>query len=169
MEFLFAPAFTLWGAPATWLELLAFVLALAMVGCNIREIHWGWPLAILSSLLYFGVFWRSKLYGDAVLQIFFAVVALWGWVQWLRGQRGDGSPLRVARLTQAALVAAVAAFLGYTAWIMRRIWLNAPNVERPELGTMARVLTIGWTINAVTGCTFLVLAKLGGQPLQFLQ
>ena len=51
--------------------------------------------------------------------------------------------------TSMLLVAAVAAFIGYTAWIMRRIWLNAPNVERPELGTMARVLTIGWTINAV--------------------
>ena len=71
--------------------------------------------------------------------------------------------------TSMLLVAAVAAFIGYTAWIMRRIWLHAPNVERPELGTMARVLTIGWTINAVTVCTFLVLAKLGGQPLQFLQ
>ena len=70
--------------------------------------------------------------------------------------------------TAIALVAAVAGFMAYTAWIMRRIWLNAPNVERAELGTMARVLTIGWTINAVTVCTFLVLAKLGGQPLQFL-
>ena len=29
---LFAPAFTLWGAPVTWLEMVAFVLALAMVG-----------------------------------------------------------------------------------------------------------------------------------------
>ena len=29
---LFAPAFSLWGAPASWLELIAFVLALAMVG-----------------------------------------------------------------------------------------------------------------------------------------
>ena len=74
---LFAPAFTLWGAPATWLELLAFVLALAMVGCNIREIHGGWPLAIASSLLYFGVFWQHRLYGDAGLQIFFALLALW--------------------------------------------------------------------------------------------
>ncbi|QDA57075.1 hypothetical protein [Thermomonas aquatica] len=67
------------------------------------------------------------------------------------------------------LVLAVAAFIAYTAWIMRRIWLNAFNVSRAELGTMARVLTIGWTINAVTVCVFLVLAKLGGQPLQFLQ
>jgi hypothetical protein len=33
---------------------------------------------------------------------------------------------------------------------------------------MARVLTFGWTINSVTVCTFLVLARLEGQPLQFL-
>ena len=101
-EWLFAPAFVLWGAPTSWLEVLAFVLALAMVGCNIREIHWGWPLAAISSVLYFGLFWRSKLYGDAALQIFFAVVALWGWLQWLRGRRGDGSALQVSRLTTAA-------------------------------------------------------------------
>ena len=98
MESLFAPAFTLWGSPTTWLEIAAVVIALAMVGCNIREIHWGWPLAIVSSLMYFALFWRSKLYGDASLQIFFAVVAFWGWFQWLRGVRPDGSALKVARL-----------------------------------------------------------------------
>ncbi len=81
----FAPAFSLWGTATTWLEVVAFVLSLAMVGCNIREIHWGWPLAAMSSLLYFALFWQNKLYGDASLQIFFAVVSLWGWMQWLRG------------------------------------------------------------------------------------
>ena len=103
-DFLFAPAFTLWGAAATWLEITAFALALAMVGCNIREIHWGWPLAIVSSLLYFAVFWRSRLYGDAALQIFFAVVACWGWFQWLGGHRSDGSALTVARLSRAGVL-----------------------------------------------------------------
>lgn len=106
---LFAEAFQLWGSPVTWLELVAVVLSLAMVGCNIREIHWGWPLAIVASLLYFALFWRSKLYGDASLQIFFAVVALWGWYQWLRGRRADGSALRVTRLPRRGLVAVVAA------------------------------------------------------------
>jgi nicotinamide mononucleotide transporter len=84
-------------------------VALAMVGCNIREIHWGWPLAIVSSLMYLAIFWRSKLYGDAALQVFFAVVALWGWFQWLRGVRADGSALRVARLSGRGLMAVVAA------------------------------------------------------------
>ncbi len=108
-EFLFADAFTVWGSPTSWLEITAVVLALAMVACNIRQIHWGWPLAIISSLMYFALFWRSKLYGDSVLQIFFAVVAFWGWFQWLRGRRADGSPIKVSRLTQRGLAVAVAA------------------------------------------------------------
>jgi nicotinamide mononucleotide transporter len=108
-DFVFATAFTLWGAPTSWLEIAAVAVALAMVGCNIREIHWGWPLAIISSLMYLAIFWRSKLYGDAVLQVFFAVVALWGWFQWLRGVRADGSALRVARLSARGLLAVVAA------------------------------------------------------------
>ena len=90
------------------LEVAAVVLALAMVFCNIREIHWGWPLAAASSLLYVEVFRESKLYGDAALQVFFAVVALWGWLQWLRGHRADGTSLHVARLTPRGLVIAIA-------------------------------------------------------------
>lgn len=91
------------------LELLAVVLALAMVVCNIREIHWGWPLAIASSALYFFIFWDAKLYGDASLQVFFAVLALWGWFQWLRGVRPDGSALKVARLPPRGLALTVGA------------------------------------------------------------
>ena len=95
---LFAEAFTLWGSAVTRLELVAFVLALAMVACNIAVIAAGWPLAIISSLLYFGLFWNSKLYGDASLQIFFAIIAAWGWWQWLRGTQADGRALRVRTL-----------------------------------------------------------------------
>jgi nicotinamide mononucleotide transporter len=95
---LFAAAFTVAGAPFTWLELIAFVLAVAMVVFNIRVNPLGWPLAIVSSLLYFALFWSSRLYGDASLQIFFALVALWGWWQWLRGTQADGSALRVRTL-----------------------------------------------------------------------
>ncbi len=103
LALLFAPAFTLWGSPTTWLEIVAVIAALAMVGCNIREIHWGWPLAMFSSLLYLALFWRSRLYGDAALQVMFIVVAGWGWRQWLRGTGESGRPLRVARLSRQGL------------------------------------------------------------------
>ncbi len=103
---LLAPAFSLWGSPVTWLEMLAFVLSLAMVVCNIRVNLVAWPLAIAASLLYFLLFWDSRLYGEASLQIFFAVVAGWGWWQWLRGREADGSALRVRYLSGRARLGA---------------------------------------------------------------
>lgn len=63
-------------------ELAGFVLSLAMVYCNIKEIHWGWPLAIASSALYGVVFWNTQLYGEASLQIMFILTSVWGWWQW---------------------------------------------------------------------------------------
>src|SRR3569623_927458 len=98
IDSLFTPAFTLWGSASTWLEIAAVVISLAMVVCNIREIHWGWPLAIIASLMYFALFWHSRLYGDGSLQIFFVVISMWGWWQWLRGANADGSALHVTRL-----------------------------------------------------------------------
>ena len=107
---LFAPAFGAWGTEVTWLECVAFALALAMVVLNIRVNPWAWPLAIASSLLYFALFWNSRLYGDASLQVFFALVAAWGWWQWLRGTAADGTRLRVTWLGARQRWALAAAF-----------------------------------------------------------
>ena len=94
-----APAFTLWGSPITWLEIVAVVLSIAMVWCNLRVNVTGWPLAIVASALYGVLFAASRLYGEATLQVLFIVVAFWGWWQWLRGRGGDGQPLRVHRMS----------------------------------------------------------------------
>lgn len=95
-ELLFSTAFTLWGFDTSWLELIAVLLAFAMIVCNIVELHWGWPLAAVSSALYFFLFWSQRLYGDALLQVLFVVLALWGWTVWLRGT--EGSPLPITRM-----------------------------------------------------------------------
>jgi nicotinamide mononucleotide transporter len=111
---LLVPAFSLWGSPVTWAEMLAFVLSLAMVVCNIRVDATGWPLAIAASLLYFLLFWNSRLYGEASLQLFFVLVAGWGWWQWLRGHARDGSALRVRSLQRRARIALIVAM--FAAW-----------------------------------------------------
>ncbi len=98
LDHLLSPAFSLWGTDSSWLEVIAFCLALAMVIGNIFEKLWAWPLAIISSALYFALFWHNRLYGDAALQVFFALLTCWGWLQWARGLRPDGSALRVSWL-----------------------------------------------------------------------
>lgn len=111
---LFVPAFELLGSPITWTEILAFGLAVWMVICNMRVHVLAWPLALLSSLLYFLLFWDGKLYGEASLQLVFASLALWGWWQWLRGKDASGQKLHVRLLSPRgrwlALVAVLAAW-----------------------------------------------------------
>lgn len=118
---LLLPAFEAFGSPITWLELVAFVLAVWMVICNMRVQVLGWPLALVSSLLYFLLFWSGKLYGEASLQLVFAALALWGWLQWLRGRTGDGEALYVRRLGQTQLLVAVG--LTLAAWPLLGLYL----------------------------------------------
>ena len=89
-----------------------FALALAMVLCSIRELHWTWPLAIASSVLYFFVFRDSGLYAEAGLQLVFVAVALWGWWQWLRPARvADTLPIRRLNRGQTGLTVLAALLL----------------------------------------------------------
>jgi nicotinamide mononucleotide transporter len=119
---LLAPAFTLWGSPVAWIELLAFVLSLAMVVCNIRVNVLAWPLAIAASLLYGLLFQHSRLYGEAGLQLVFVAVAGWGWWQWLHGRTAEGAPLRVRSLPRRAAWGLAAATLA--AWPLLALLLR---------------------------------------------
>ncbi len=145
IDLLNSPAFQLFGSPASWAELIGAVLGIAMVVCNIRQIHWGWPLAFVSSVLYFLVFWGSKLYGDGALQIFFAVMAIWGWMQWLRGVQPDGQVLRVqtlSKLNTIKLVAACALF-----WCVTGLFLlKFTNTDVPWWDAFPTALSIVATV-----------------------
>jgi nicotinamide mononucleotide transporter len=161
MDALFTTAFELWGASTSWLEVVAFGLALAMVACNIREIHWGWPLAMLSSALYLLLFWRSRLYGDALLQAFFAALALWGWSQWLQGRKTpDGAvrqPLRISSLGprgRLGVVLVCAALWPLAGWFLQHYtdsdvpWWDAFPTAASLVGQvlLGRKLTENWLV-----------------------
>lgn len=75
----------------TPLELLSFVLSVATVWLNIRQSHWAWLFAIVSSATYGLVFFGSRLYGDMGLQLVFIAVSIYGWRQWLRGDSLHGN------------------------------------------------------------------------------
>lgn len=81
----------------TPLELLSFVLAVITVWLNIRQSHWAWLFAIVSSATYAMVFFGSRLYGDMGLQFVFIAVSIYGWRQWLRGD-GNHAALPVTAL-----------------------------------------------------------------------
>ena len=152
-----AEAFTLWGSPVTWLEIAAFALSLAMVLCNMRVNPWGWPLAIASSTLYSLLFVGSKLYGEAGLQLFFIVMAMWGWWQWLRSAQGGAAPRPVRNLTWqqrgGAAVATLAAWPALALLLARTTdsdvpWMDALPTAASVTGTvlLARKWVDNWVV-----------------------
>ncbi|MGL4232510.1 MAG: nicotinamide riboside transporter PnuC [Casimicrobium sp.] len=114
------PAFHFFSSPVSWLETVAFVLALAMVICSAYEHPATWPLAIVSSALYVWLFYTSKLYGETIVNVFFVLSGIWGWLQWLFGHRKDSSdPLRVEQLDSRGLtVTLVGWLLGWLAFAL---------------------------------------------------
>jgi nicotinamide mononucleotide transporter len=118
-------------ATTTPLELLSFVLSVATVWLNIRQNHWAWLFAILSSATYGVVFLGARLYGDMALQGVFIAVSVWGWYQWLRGDHGH--ELAVSALTLRGRVLSGVAWLamfGVLAWFLRSFTdTDVPNAD----------------------------------------
>lgn len=53
-----------------------------------------WPISIISVTIYGYIFYHSKLYGDAVLQIYFLGTAVYGWYYWSRTDNQKEVPIR---------------------------------------------------------------------------
>src|ERR1700710_177655 len=51
---------------------------------------WNYPFGLVMVALYFFVFIQARLYSDALLQIFFFVVQLYGWVNWVKARTAAG-------------------------------------------------------------------------------
>lgn len=79
-------------------EWIAAALGLANVALVVRRSVWNYPFALAMVTLYFFVFWEAKLYSDALLQIFFLVINLYGWRNWLRS-RAEAGEVVVTRLS----------------------------------------------------------------------
>ena len=65
-----------------WVEALAAILAIIYLLLAVKQDVKCWSAAILSSSLYFYVMYSAGLYMEAYLQIFYIIMAIYGWSQW---------------------------------------------------------------------------------------
>lgn len=104
------------------MEIIAVALGIANVGLLVRRSIWNYPFGMAMVALYLVIFWQARLYGEAVLQVFFFVVQGWGWWLWARAG-GLAQMVRVewmgwrARGVAIALVAGSSLGVG---WAMAR-------------------------------------------------
>ena len=108
-----------------WVEWIAAALGLVNVALVVLRSVWNYPFGIVMVSLYGFVFLDARLYSDALLQLFFLVIQVYGWNAWLRSRGDAGGRVPVRWMTPMA----------------RATWLA---------GTVAASLVWGWGMATYT-------------------
>ena len=88
-------------------EAAAALLVVVNVALVAGRSVWNYPFAILAVAIYAAVFAHARLYSDMLLQAFFLVVNIYGWINWARA-KAEAGEVTVAALAPAARTATLA-------------------------------------------------------------
>lgn len=113
-------------ASASPLDQVNFAIGVVGVWLMVRRSLWAFPVGMLAVAVQGVLFFRTRVYADALLQVFFFVTLAWGWWHWVK-HRGSAPELPVTTLAWRARVQAlgVAAALTVVAALALRQWTNA--------------------------------------------
>jgi len=97
--------------PEQVFETIAVCAGFAYVLLILRRNRWGWVAGALSSSIYVGIAARAHLPMQSLLQAYYVVMAVYGWISWTRNAEEQGGrifrwPLR-RHLFAVTLIAAV--------------------------------------------------------------
>lgn len=101
-------------------EALAVALAVGYLVLAVRQNIWCWVCAFFSTALYIWLFHGAALFMESALNVFYLVMAVYGWYEWrYGGARHAGLPVTVWPLGwHAAALAVIAALsLASGAWL----------------------------------------------------
>ena len=165
-------------------ELAAVLLGLAYLVLAIRERRSCWIFGGLASLLFLGIFWRAGLPMQALLQLYYAAIAVHGWLHWGKGsgQAGSEPQAPVQRCNPGyhlAVLAALAALSLVTiglreTWGDTQAWLDTVSSWGGVLATwmLARKILEAWlywiAIDALTVILYIDAGLLPSSALYML-
>jgi nicotinamide mononucleotide transporter len=75
------------------LEFVAVAFGFANIGLLIRKSVWNFPCGIVMVSLYGAIFFETRLYSEALLQLFFLCVQFFGWWKWRSAITEEGGVL----------------------------------------------------------------------------
>jgi len=91
----------------SWLltELLGVITALVYLYFSVKQKIWLWPFGILTSALYFYIFFISRLYADMGLQVYYLFISFYGWYYWYsKPQKQNQDKLPVSKINSRQII-----------------------------------------------------------------
>lgn len=101
------------------MEWLATITGFICVYLAARQHILNWPVGIISVGTYLFIFYQTKLYGDAVLQIYFLITAIYGWFYWNQSSpKKEGSIVSFTAKQMLFTICAVTLLWGALGWML---------------------------------------------------
>ena len=98
-----------WNATST-LEWVSVAFGIAYIVLATRENIWCWPAALIGTATAIILFWDVSLLMESALNVYYLVMALYGWYQWRYGSK-DHSTLAIQRWQTHQHLIAIAVIL----------------------------------------------------------
>ena len=92
-----------------WIAIIAAVAEVLLARANKVLLY---PAGLISTLIYMWIFIQptTKLYADAILNVYYFIMSIYGWVLW--GKRNNGHQLQITSINRKETISVVAFSLG---------------------------------------------------------
>lgn len=126
-----------------YIELLGAILGIVYVFFSIRQNILTWPVGLLTSILYVWVFFDSKLYADMGLQLYYVFISIYGWYEWLHGNKNETKgELKISRLTLSLAInlALISLAIFVLIWFVLKNYTDSPVAVADALATALSIV-----------------------------
>ena len=106
----------------TVVEIIAVAFGLGSVWSMKKESIFAFPFGIINVLIYVYICFVSKLYAYAGINVFFAVMSIYGWYNWSRKDQNKGN-IKISRCSPKELILDIAALMFFFI-ILRIVLIN---------------------------------------------
>ena len=129
-----------------YIEILGTIVGLIYLWQEYRASIYLWITSIIMPVIYLYVYYQAGLYADFGINIYYLVIALYGWLAWrynfsLRGKRADSNELSISHINRLTFLRLFLLFLA--AWaVISYILIHFTNSTVPFTDAFTTALSI---------------------------
>src|SRR3954467_12955493 len=126
-----AIAFSCWGYPLSFVELIGTLFGLVSVYYASKGNILTWPTGIISEVFLFLLFFQVQLYADMFLQLYFFFITVFGWYNWNKNISHGAVTSLTSKSRLVIIVTSIAATIAI-GFIIKNIHLYLPLYFKEE-------------------------------------
>lgn len=119
---------TILGYPISYVELIGTVSGLLSVWFATKQNIWTWPIGLINVIFFFAIFYQVQLYSDMLLQIFFFIASIYGWVIWGKEKKTEEPIALLSKHTRIKFILIITILTIGLGFFTSKIHLLFPNV-----------------------------------------